>query len=91
MRGARRGQAAQVARAGAVRCWRAGRAGARLMQAREPGVQAGTSAVRVEQHAAAGAELEQAREPARMRALERRNAGAGVEPGTRRRWSVDAR
>jgi pentatricopeptide repeat protein len=61
------------------------------MQAREPGVQAGTSAVRVEQHAAAGAGLEQAREPARMRAPERRDAGAGVEPGTRRRRSVDAR
>jgi pentatricopeptide repeat protein len=26
-----------------------------------------------------------------MRALERRDAGAGGEPGTRRRWSVDAR
>jgi pentatricopeptide repeat protein len=52
---------------------------------------AGTSAVRVEQHAAAGAGLEQVREPACMRALERRDAGAGVEPGTRWRLSVDAR
>jgi hypothetical protein len=44
-----------------MRHGRAGRAGARLMQAREPGVQAGTSAVRVEQHAAASAELERER------------------------------